>query len=107
MQIFIIYFGINFINCYANGPRTAHGLGSILCSWPTIPGYPLIRQPQYKIKGQSTFASIFKNMGYETGFIYGGDAEFDEMKSFTLVNDFDIIYDHSEDPYLNQFKLDN
>ena len=103
----LAHSGINFINCYANGPRTAHGLGSILCSWPTIPGYPLIRQPQYKIKGQSTFASIFKNMGYETGFIYGGDAEFDEMKSFTLVNDFDKIYDHSEDPYLSQFKLDN
>ena len=55
---------INFKNCYANGPRTAHGLSSILCSWPTIPGYPLIRQSQYKIKGRSTLASIFKDIGY-------------------------------------------
>ena len=99
--------GINFKNCYANGPRTAHGLSSILCSWPTIPGYPLIRQPQYKIKGQSTFASIFKNMGYETGFLYGGDAEFDEMKSFAIMNAFDKIYDHKEDLYLSKFDLDN
>ena len=99
--------GINFKNCYANGPRTAHGLSSILCSWPTIPGYPLIRQPQYKIKGQSTFASIFKNIGYDTGFLYGGDAEFDEMKSFAIMNAFDKIYDHKEDSYLRGFSLDN
>ena len=99
--------GINFKNCYANGPRTAHGLSSTLCSWPTIPGYPLIRQPQYKIKGQSTFASIFKNMGYNTGFLYGGDAEFDEMKSFAIMNAFDKIYDHKEDSYLSKFDLDN
>ena len=99
--------GINFKNCYANGPRTAHGLSSTLCSWPTIPGYPLIRQPQYKIKGQSTFASIFKNMGYSTGFLYGGNSEFDEMKSFAIMNAFDNIYDHVEDSYLSTFPLDN
>ena len=99
--------GINFKNCYANGPRTAHGLSSILCSWPTIPGYPLIRQPQYKIKGQSTFASIFKGMDYETGFLYGGNSEFDEMKSFAIINAFDKIYDHKEDLYLSKFDLDN
>ena len=52
---------INFKNCYANGPRTAHGLSSILCSWPTIPGYPLIRQSKYQKEGNTTFASIFKN----------------------------------------------
>ena len=98
---------INFENCYANGPRTAHGLSSILCSWPTIPGYPLIRQSKYQKKGKITFASIFKNLGYETGFIYGGNSEFDEMKKFVKSNSFDKIYDHNTDNYLSQFKLDN
>ena len=98
---------INFKNCYANGPRTAHGLSSILCSWPSIPGYPLIRQLKYHKTGNTTFASIFKSMGYETGFIYGGDSEFDEMKKFAQSNSFDKIYDHKEDEYLSQFQLDN
>ena len=98
---------INFKNCYANGPRTAHGLSSILCSWPTIPGYPLIRQLKYQQIGNTTFSSIFKGMGYETGFIYGGNSEFDEMKNFVQANSFDKIYDHKEDDYLSQFQLDN
>ena len=85
---------INFKNCYANGPRTAHGLSSILCSWPTIPGYPLIRQSKYQQIGNTTFSSIFKGMGYETGFIYGGNSEFDEMKNFVQANSFDKIYDN-------------
>ena len=98
---------INFRNCYANGTRSAYGLSSIYCSWPVIPGYPLNRQQQYKIKGQTTFGSIFKEIGYNTAFMYGGDSEFDEMKNFALINSFDKIYDHVEDSYLSNFHLDN
>ena len=78
----IAHNSINFRNCYANGTRSAYGLSSIYCSWPVIPGYPLNRQQQYKIKGQTTFGSIFKELGYQTAFMYGGDSEFDEMKNF-------------------------
>ena len=51
----IAHNSINFRNCYANGTRSAYGLSSIYCSWPVIPGYPLNRQQQYKIKGQTKF----------------------------------------------------
>ena len=101
---------INFKNCYANGTRTAYGLGSILCSWPVLPGYPIIRHPIYQNKKnkKTTFSSIMKdiNKKYNTIFMYGGNSEFDEMKSFARINSFDKIYDHVEDTYLSQFHLD-
>ena len=103
----IAHNSINFRNCYANGTRSAYGLSSIYCSWPVIPGYPLNRQQQYKIKGQTTFGSIFKELGYQTAFMYGGDSEFDEMKNFVRINAFDRVYDHAEDSYLSKFSLDN
>ena len=46
-------------------------------------------------------------MGYSTGFLYGGNSEFDEMESFAIMNAFDNIYDHVEDSYLSTFPLDN
>ena len=102
---------INFKNCYANGTRTAYGLGSILCSWPVIPGYPIIRHPIYQNKenNKATFASIMKKIDkqYNTIFMYGGNSTFDQMKPFVESNQFDEIIDHASDPFLKSFKYDN
>ena len=103
---------INFKNCYANGTRTAYGLSAIMCSWAVTPGYPLIRFEQYQDSNHSnppTFSSIMKNVNpnYNNLFMYGGDSNFDEMKLFVESNQFDQIIDHSTDPVLKQFELDN
>ena len=101
---------INFKNCYANGNRTAYGLSAIMCSFPVIPGYPLMRTEHYQDdihEYPETFSSIFKKNNYYNIFMYGGDSNFDEMKLFAESNRFDFIVDHTHDPELKKLKLDN
>src|SRR3546814_8057774 len=38
-------------------------------------------------------AQILKQQGYRSRFVYGGEAHFDNMKSFFLGNGFDDLYD--------------
>jgi len=102
---------INFKNCYSNGTRTAYGLSSILCSWPVVPGYPLNRYEKYQ-NNQSTkptFSSIIKNINsnYKTTFMYGGDSNFDKMKTFVEANQFDEVIDRLLDSDLQKLNLDN
>src|SRR3546814_3858457 len=40
-----------------------------------------------------TLAQVLKQHGYRSRFIYGGEAHFDNMKSFFLGNGFDDLYD--------------
>lgn len=89
--------GLTFSRMYANGNRTAHGLGAILCAWPNLPGTPVI----YRVEGQRnlpTVASVLGEKGYETTFLYGGDAGFDNMAGFFHANGFDRILDKSVFP---------
>ncbi len=91
--------GVNFLQCIANGSRSAFGISSILCSWPTLPGYPLISQVETQ-HGIETGVSLLKNIGYETTFLYGGDADFDNMKGFALANGFDEVIERKNFPSL-------
>ncbi len=87
--------GILFNNFYATGLRTNRGLPSILLSQPA-PHY--IALPDTSIANQLPFyslSSILKERDYITSFIYGGDANFDNMKGFLKVNAIDTIIDSS------------
>jgi len=89
--------GITLQRIYANGHRTAQGLGAILCSWPNLPGTPVI----YRVEAQRnmpTAASVLGDVGYETTFLYGGDADFDNMGGFFLANGYDRIYEQDDFP---------
>ena len=89
--------GINCIRAFATGKRSAYGLSSILCSWPALPGFPLISQLESQ-GGTETLASLLKEIGYTTNFIYGGDADFDNMKGFAITNGFDRVIDREDFP---------
>ncbi len=87
--------GVNCKNTFANGKRSAYGLSSILCSWPVLPGYPIISQLESQ-GGVETIASLLKKTGYSTHFIYGGDSDFDNMKGFAIANGFDEVHDREK-----------
>ena len=86
---------ISFTNCFANGIRSAYGLGSILTSWPVLPGNPIISQVESGFSENSIKESmnIFPNLGYHRTFLYGGDANFDNMKGFCIANGFNSVID--------------
>lgn len=89
--------GINFIKTFATGKRSAHGLSSILCSWPTLPGFPLISQLESQ-KNIETIGTLLKKIDYTTYFIYGGDADFDNVQGFVTANGFDQVLEQNDFP---------
>ena len=93
--------GISFTNCFANGIRSAQGISSIIMSWPTLPGLPLISRTE-SINQVPSLGSALKAVGYSTVFMYGGDAQFDNMNGFLAIHGYDRIIERSDfDPELS------
>ena len=96
---------ISFSNCYANGIRSAFGIGSILSSWPVIPGKPIISQVESGFSNSvvSQAMDVFLDLGYNRTFIYGGDSNFDNMKGFCIANGFNSIIDDKDRFFNSKF----
>lgn len=82
----------NFTRAYATGTRSVRGLEAVVAGFP-----PTVSDAALRLSGaQSNFftmAQVLKQHGYRSSFIYGGEAHFDNMKSFFLGNGFDDLYD--------------
>ena len=76
--------GVYFSNFYANSYRTDRGT---LCTWSGYPSFP--RSSVMKMPAKTRFLpGIAKSLlaeGYQTSYIYGGDINFTNMRSY-LVN---------------------
>ncbi len=84
-----------FENCYATGERTIQGLEAVLCSFPPLPGVGIVRRPQAKT-GFTTLASVLKERGYQTMFLYGGQGIFDHKIGFFLGNGYDTFLEEKD-----------
>lgn len=82
----------NFTRAYATGTRSVRGLEAVVAGFP-----PTVSDAALRLSGaQSNFftmAQALKLQSYRSRFIYGGEAHFDNMKSFFLGNGFDDLYD--------------
>jgi len=89
----------NFTRAYATGTRSVRGLEALVAGFP-----PTLSDAVLRLSGAQrrffTMAQVLKQQGYRSRFIYGGEAHFDNMKSFFLGNGFDELHDiHTfEDP---------
>lgn len=75
--------GIFFSNMYANGDRTDKGLVSILSGYPTQPNTSIMKYPR-KSQSLPSISKTLKSIGYHTSFLYGGDADFSNMRSYFI-----------------------
>ncbi len=85
--------GVLFNNFYATGTRSNRGIASVTVSYPSPKAIAVTKE---LTTGQKPFYSlprILKERGYSTSFIYGGDAEFDNMAGFLRLNKVDNIID--------------
>ncbi|PLC55329.1 sulfatase [Pollutimonas nitritireducens] len=84
--------GWNFTRAYATGTRSVRGLEAVVASFP-----PTVSDAVLRLSGAQshffTLAQVLKQQGYRSSFIYGGEAHFDNMKSFFLGNGFDDLHD--------------
>jgi len=84
--------GLLFSDLYSNGTRSIRGIAGIVAGNFAVPGKGVLKRS----KSQSdwfTIARLFKPLGYETSFIYGGESRFDNMKGWFLGNGFDKVVD--------------
>ncbi len=87
--------GIIFTDLYSNGTRSIRGIAGVVSGNFAVPGKGILKRP----KSQSewfTIARLFKPLGYETSFIYGGESHFDNMRGWFLGNGFDKVIDQPD-----------
>ena len=87
--------GILFKNSYSNGTRSNRAIVGITTGFYSVPGSQMLK----RTKAQSGFFSIAKLLkpyGYQTSFMYGGEARFDNMKSFFIGNGFHNIIENKD-----------
>lgn len=89
--------GILFDNFYASGDRTDKGLVSILSGYPAQPQRSIIKYPG-KTQKLSYVSRKLENIGYKTSFVYGGDADFANFRSFLTYAGFSHITSDEDFP---------
>lgn len=75
--------GVFFTNCYANSFRTDRGT---VCTFSGYLGLPTASVMKIPAKGRTlpAIAEGLSKAGYKTDFLYGGDINFTNMKSYLL-----------------------
>ena len=82
--------GILFTRCYANSFRTDRGLTSILSGYPAQPTASIMKYPS-KSQSLPAISKSLRSHGYDTQFLYGGDADFTNMRSYFISMGIDKI----------------
>jgi phosphoglycerol transferase MdoB-like AlkP superfamily enzyme len=83
--------GIYFTNCYANSWRTDRGT---LCTYSGYPSFPTISVMKLPVKSRSLpclARSLRDTKGYSTHYLYGGDINFTNMRSYLIGGGFEQL----------------
>lgn len=87
--------GLYFTNLYATGTRTARGIEAVVAGFPPSPSLAALKLPGAQ-SGFFTLGALLRQFGYSTEFIYGGAANFDDMRAFFLSNGFDRVIEQRD-----------
>ena len=81
-----------FEQLYATGTRSVRGIEAVTAGFMPTPAQSVVKLSLSQ-KNFFTLADLLKSQGYHTEFIYGGEAHFDNMRSFFTGNGFQQIID--------------
>lgn len=87
--------GMLFTNLYCTGTRSVRGIEAVVTGFLPSPSESVVKLSNSQ-SGFFTLAELMKNNGYDTSFIYGGMANFDNMASFFNGNGFENIIDEED-----------
>jgi len=83
--------GVYFTNCYGNTWRTDRGT---VCAWSGYPSFPTMSVMKMPAKSR-TLPNIAKTLvethGYSTYYLYGGDINFTNMRSYLVGGGFETL----------------
>lgn len=89
--------GIAFTNLFSNGTRSVRGLAGVSSGWLPLVGEEVVKRNKSQ-KEFFTVASLLKPYGYKSSFIYGGEANFDDMRTWYMGNGFDEVIEQKDYP---------
>jgi phosphoglycerol transferase MdoB-like AlkP superfamily enzyme len=87
--------GLWFNQCYSNGTRSIRGISGASAGFLSVPGKGVVKRSKSQ-NNFFTFASLLKPFGYHNMFIYGGEARFDNMRSWFLGNGFSEVIEQKD-----------
>lgn len=87
--------GTLFTNLFSTGTRSVRGIEAVVTGFLPSPSESVVKLNDSQTNFY-TIASLLKQKGYDTSFIYGGMANFDNMGSFFSGNGFDKIIDEDD-----------
>lgn len=82
--------GVFFTNCYANSFRTDRGTVCTFSGYLGLPTASVMKIPN-KSCTLPGIAAKFRSEGYATDFLYGGDINFTNMKSYLLSTGYEHL----------------
>ncbi len=84
-----------FEQLYATGTRSIRGIEAVVTGFPPTPAQAVVKLSLAQ-RNFASLASILGTQGYDSEFIYGGEAHFDNMRSFFTGNGFNLITDEKD-----------
>lgn len=87
--------GVLFTNLYCTGTRSVRGIEQVTSGFIPNPAESVVKLSGSQ-QGFFTLAQAFNQYNYDTSFIYGGMANFDNMASFFNGNGFKNIIDETD-----------
>jgi phosphoglycerol transferase MdoB-like AlkP superfamily enzyme len=87
--------GIWLTQLYATGVRSVRGLEAVVAGFTPTPARSVVKLGKSQ-RNFFTLAELLKRSGYSTSFLYGGEAQFDNMRRFFTNNGFEHIVDKSD-----------
>ena len=82
--------GVFFSNCYADSYRTDRGMVSLMNGHPGLPVTSIMKIP-VKSSRLPSISGKLADQGYHNSFMYGGDVNFTNMKSWLMSHGYTSI----------------
>lgn len=87
--------GLWFSNLYATGTRSVRGIEAVVSGFTPTPMRSVVKLGKSQ-REFFTLGQLLANAGYDTSFLYGGEAQFDNMRRFFMNNGFDRVVDKND-----------
>lgn len=83
--------GVYFTNCYANSWRTDRGTLCTYSGYPSFPTMSVMKMPAKTRTLPCIARSLHDAKGYSTHYLYGGDINFTNMRSYLIGGGFEQL----------------
>jgi phosphoglycerol transferase MdoB-like AlkP superfamily enzyme len=89
--------GVLFSNIYSTDSRTDKGLATVLSGYPVLEAIPILKYPD-KTQNLPYLSKSLIRQGYHASFLYGGDIDFANIRSYLVNGDFSKITSETDFP---------